>query len=199
MPKTSNDSEQSLKEAASHGNEKAFRELFERYHERLFQYILRMAKSREVAEELTMDVFLKLWLGRDMINEIERLDSFLFRIAYTKTIDFFRSAAKNQKFVDLLCEQSAVAGSSNVHNELIAKEYEEHLRHAIGLLPPRRQMIYELSREQNLSHEEIAGKLGISKSTVANSIVEAKQFIKAYLTDINLLSILPLFILINRI
>lgn len=188
--------EQTLKEEASKGNQKAFKELFDHYQYKLFQYIFHIVKSREIAEELVMDVFLKLWNGREMLVEIESLNGFLFRVAYTKSIDFFRSAAGNKRFVDLIEEQLSIASSSNAHNDLVSKEYEALLRQAIALLPPKRKMIYEMSRDHNMSHEEIAHKLGISKSTVANTIVEAKQFIKEYLSkDINLLTLLPLLFL----
>ncbi len=188
--------EQTLKQEASKGSQKAFREIFDHYQDRLFQYIFHMVKSREIAEELVMDVFIKLWNGREMLQEIENLNGFLFRVAYTKTIDFFRSAAGNKRFVDLIEEQISIASTSNVHNDLVSKEYEALLRQAIGMLPPRRKMIYEMSRDQNMSHAEIANKLSISKSTVANTIVEARQFIKEYLSkDLNLLTLIPLLFL----
>ncbi|MCH5720115.1 sigma-70 family RNA polymerase sigma factor [Niabella hibiscisoli] len=61
------------------------------------------------------------------------------------------------------------------------QEYENKLREAIDLLPARRRKVFDLSREEGLSHSQIADTLGISKNTVANTIVEAKQFIKSYL------------------
>ncbi len=182
--------ESTLKAETSTGNERAFRELFDRYQDRLYQYIFRMVKSAEVAEELVMDVFLKLWQGRDMLPEIQNLNGFLFKVAFTKTMDFFRSAARNKKFVDLLSDRIVLASSTDIHGDMILKEYEAQLRQAISLLPPRRKLIFELNREGNLSHDEIARQLDISKSTVANSIVEARQFIKEYLLkNIDVLSV----------
>lgn len=188
--------EQTLKAAASKGDQKAFKEIFDHYQHRLYEYIFRMVKSKEIAEELVIDVFMKLWNGREMLQEIENLNGFLFRVAYTKTIDFFRSAAANKNFVDLVEEQISAQDASNAFNELVSKEYDEMLRKAIALMPPKRKMIYEMSRDHNLSHEEIAGRLGISKSTVANTIVEAKAFITEYLSkDISLLTLIPLLFL----
>ncbi|MCH5686059.1 hypothetical protein LWM68_18475 [Niabella sp. W65] len=78
-----------LQTQVSQGDQQAFRTLFDGYHPRLFQYIFNLVKSKEVAEELVMDVFLKLWLSREMMGAIENLDGFLFKIAYNKSIDFF--------------------------------------------------------------------------------------------------------------
>ncbi|TXH60258.1 MAG: sigma-70 family RNA polymerase sigma factor, partial [Bacteroidia bacterium] len=167
-----------LKNEIAAGNEAAFKILFERYHKRLFQYVFKLVKSNEIAEELVMDVFVKIWLARNTVPEIKNFDSFIFRVAYNKTIDFFRSAAKNERFVDLLYEQveAAYYSPNDAHQILISKEYEQQLKSAIELLPERRKQMYELSRDGQ-SHEEIAQKLGVSKSTVANSIVSAKEFI----------------------
>ncbi|MCH5720116.1 RNA polymerase sigma factor [Niabella hibiscisoli] len=78
-----------LQNQVSQGDQQAFTVLFDRYHPRLFNFIVNLVKSNEVAEELVMDVFLKLWLSRDMIGGIENFDGFLFKIAYNKSIDFF--------------------------------------------------------------------------------------------------------------
>ncbi len=179
------DTDTVLKAEIANGNEIAFKTLFDCYHQSLYQYILKLVKSTEVAEELVMDVFLKLWLARTSVPEIENIDGFLFKVAYNRTIDFFRSAARNEKFVEMMYEQleAAYSTSQNAYNVLLSKEYEQQLRTAIDLLPERRREIYELSRDGQLSHDEIAQKLNISKSTVANSIVAAKEFIKKSLKN----------------
>lgn len=170
-----------LQKQVSQGDETAFKTLFDRYHTRLHQYLFNIIKSKEVAEELVMDVFLKIWLARDMLTEIENLDSFLFRVVYNKSIDFFRAAANNQQFTELLSERIQIPSQSYADAPLLMQEYETKLREAIDLLPPQRKKIFYLSREEGLSHAQIAEELGISKNTVANTIVEAKQFIKGYL------------------
>jgi RNA polymerase sigma-70 factor (ECF subfamily) len=171
-----------LQSKASQGDEEAFRVLFDRYHARLFQYIFKIIKSKEAAEEITMDVFLKLWLSREMMTEIKNMDAFLFRVAYNKSIDFFRAAAKDQQFTELLWEKIQAPSHSGSDTPIIMREYEAKLREAIDLLPPQRRKVFDLSREEGLSHAQIAEQLGISKNTVANTIVEARQFIKAYLS-----------------
>jgi len=171
-----------LQKMAAQGDEQAFRKLFDRYHGRLFRYILKIIKNKEAAEEITMDVFLKLWLAWDMIVEIQNMDAFLFRIAYNKSIDFFRAVAKDQKFTDLLWDKIEMPSEASADSSVIMREYEKKLREAIDLLPPQRKKIFNLSKEEGYTHAQIADELGISKNTVANTIVEARQFIKAYLS-----------------
>jgi len=170
-----------LQTQVSQGDQQAFRTLFDGYHPRLFQYIFNLVKSKEVAEELVMDVFLKLWLSREMMGAIENLDGFLFKIAYNKSIDFFRAAARDKTIADIIWDRIEIPAQSYADAPLLMQEYEKKLREAINLLPGKRKRIYEMSREEGLSHGQIAEALGISKNTVANTIVEAKQFIRSYL------------------
>lgn len=171
-----------LQEIAA-GSERAMKELFRVYHTRLFRYIADLVKSETVAEELVMDVFMKLWVGREMITRIRNLDAFLFRIAHNKSVDFLRSVARDQRMKDLLCRrlQSAAADAADV--SLLQREYEQKVREAIALLPPKRREVYLLSREGELSHEQIAQRLQISKATVSNQIVEAQRFVRHYLSQ----------------
>jgi RNA polymerase sigma-70 factor (ECF subfamily) len=161
------------------GDEQALGTLFKAYRGRLFHYILNIVKSREAAEELVMDVFLKIWLARDVVTQIENIDAFIFRVACNKSIDFLRKASTDLKLSELLWDNIQLAGSNSPESLLIQQEYDTLLRKAINLMPPKRQEIYRLSREQGLTHAQIAEQLSISKNTVANQITEAQNFIKS--------------------
>lgn len=169
-----------LQEVAA-GNEKAFKALFDQYRGRLFYYISRFIKSEQVAEELVLDVFMKIWTGRELISQINNFDAFLFRIAHNKSIDFLRSAARDPHLQELLYEVTDLAGTEQADAMLIAHEYEEKVRAAISLLPPQCKKVYTLSREEELSHDQIAQQLQISRATVNNHIVLAQRFIRNYL------------------
>lgn len=162
-------------------NELAFKTLFDAYKDRLYHYIYGILKSKEVAEEIVMDVFLKIWLGKELVNQIENFDAFLFRVAYNKSVDFLRSAARDPRFRDLLWDELQLAGGMHADQLVLTREYEAKLREAIHLLSPQRRLVYELSREKGLSHLAIARQLQLSKHTVSNHIVEAQKFIRAYL------------------
>lgn len=169
-----------LQEIAA-GSEKAFKALFDQYRGRLFYYISRFIKSEQVAEELVLDVFMKIWTGRDLISQINNFDAFLFRIAHNKSIDFLRTAARDPRLQELLYEVTDLAGTEGADTMLIVHEYEEKVRTAISLLPPQCKKVYTLSREQELSHDQIALQLQISRATVNNHIVLAQRFIRNYL------------------
>lgn len=173
--------EELLAEVAS-GDEEAFKLLFDQYRVRLFQYISRMIKSDQVAEELVMDVFMKIWVGKELLTQIENFDHFLFRIAHNKSIDFLRSAARSPKLKELLWEEIQQAASASADSEALEREFVRELRKAVSLLSPQRKKVYLLSREQDYTHDQIAEQLEISKATVNNHIVEAQRFIRSYLS-----------------
>ena len=181
MPLPTAHTDKTLLFQISAGNEAAFRTLFDRYRQRLFYYISRFIKSDQVAEELVMDTFMKIWTGRDIILQINNFDAFLFRIAHNKSIDFLRSAANDAHLKTLLWEEIQVASGERADTAVLLEEYEEKLRQAIALLSPQRRRIYHLRREQDFTHDQIAAQLGISKATVNNHIVEAQRFIRTYL------------------
>ena len=97
--------EKDLLRQIAEGNETAFKTLFEKYRNKLYHYLLHITKSREVAEEIVMDVFLKLWLGKELVREIDHFDAFLFRVAQNKAIDFLRSANRDQTLRHFVWEE----------------------------------------------------------------------------------------------
>jgi len=186
--------ERMLLQQIAKGDAGAFKTIFDTYRSRLHYYIFSFVKSNQVAEELVMDVFMKLWTGREMVIQIKNFDGFLFRVAHNKTIDFLRSVAKDPDFRELLWEEMQIGADTGADNALIIHEYEEKVREAIALLSPQRKKVYQLSREMDLTHEEIAVQLNLSKSTVNNHLVEARQFIRQYLVNRFDLAMLLLFI-----
>jgi RNA polymerase sigma-70 factor (ECF subfamily) len=181
-----------LRHVARH-DEKAFKALFEAYQSRLYHYIIGIVKSKETAEEMVIDVFLKIWQQREMLVQVERFDAFLFRIAFNQSVDFLRRASRDPKVKDIIWQDIQVAGGASPDEPVLVKEYEVKLKEAIGLLPPKRQLIFRMSREKNFSHSDIAEKLQLSKYTVSNHITESLRFIRAYLANFLVLLIIFLF------
>lgn len=173
--------EKELLTLISKGDEKAFQSLFSSYYEKLFNYVLSIVKSRQVAEELVMDVFLKIWLGKEIVTHIEKFNAFIFRVAHNKSIDFLRSVARDPKFQELLWEQIQISNNACADSTVLVREYEAKLREAVSLLSPQKKKIYQMSREEDMTHDQIAVQLNLSRHTVNNHIVEAQRFIRTYL------------------
>lgn len=175
-------------------DEMAFKWIFEQYRSKLFNFTLKICKSEEVAEEIIHDVFLKLWTSRDLLHGIENPLSFLFTIAKNKSLDHLRKVARDAKLMDGLW--LTIQNDRDPIQEMMeAKESYQIVNKAIGLLTPQQRLIWTLSREEGLSHEQIAQQLEISKNTVNNHLVASIKQIKAYLHKHNVEALLFLILL----
>lgn len=177
----------------SEDDEAAFAELFTLYRDRLFLFLSGMLQSDEVAEELVLDVFMKIWTGRDTLIEIRDFRAFIFRVARNKAIDFFRASAHDRQLRAALSDRLQISDDRSADEALRVKEYEKYLREAIDLLPRQRQRAYLLSQE-GLSWQQIAGEMQISEASVNTHLTEARRFIRLHLSrNMDLALVLVLF------
>lgn len=172
--------EAELVKRLSSGDEGAFRVLFEWYTPKLLAFVGGMTKSHIQAEELVQDSFLKIWTNRESLALVDDFGGYLFIIARNKIMDHFRRIATETKVKDTVWRN--ISESQNSTEQLIdASESRRLVTAAIEQLSTQKQTIFHLSRYEGLSHEEIAEKLGLSKSTVKNHLVETLRHIKGFL------------------
>lgn len=162
------------------GDEFAFAELFRRYDRRIYPFVLKMIKTEAQAEEITQEIFIKIWRNRDKLAPIGQPEAYIFTIAARHTLDQIRKRLNENKML-----QHLSAHLPPTHNDteesLLLKDKEALVQQAIGLLPPQQKKVYLLSRQQGLSYEEIAREMDISPNTVRNHLVKALQSIRTWL------------------
>jgi len=173
--------ERELLQRVAVGDQDAFARIFETYRQKLYTYLLRITKSEVVAEDILVDVFMKLWIGREMLIRIENLDGFLHKVAYNKAMDFFKTTARHARLQQVYAQRISGQAERSLEDWLIDEECRRILHNAINQLPPQRKLIYTLSREQGLTHEEIARALNLSRNTVKSTIMAATRSISEYL------------------
>jgi RNA polymerase sigma-70 factor (family 1) len=157
-----------------------FEAIFHSYKGRVYSYVLAIVKSGENAEEVTQEVFIKLWLCREMLEQVDNLDAFVFVIARNKALDHLRKAAYDVRLLNALKGYQS-EGVSDVDELMTAKDYQVMVAQAVRALSPQRKKVYELSRVEGLNHEEIADRLKLSRNTVKNHLVEALRLIRQHL------------------
>ncbi len=133
-----------------------------------------------MSEDAVQQVFLKLWENKVDFTKVKQPKSYLFSAVKNQVINEARKSA----IVSTL-ENEDVSESFNVEDYLDGKDLEQKLKMVIEALPPKRQYIFRLSREDHKSHKEIAEFLDITPKTVENQIGKALKFIKSkiYSTD----------------
>ena len=168
----------------------AFYNIYERYSKRLYGFVLRYIKQKEDAEEIVQEVFVKIWESRNKIDVYSSFEAFLFTIAYNSTISQLRKRTNEQKYLEHLKSLQQCANSPDLIDEIQFNELNDRVHLLLNELTPRQKEIFQLSREEGLTHDEIAKKLDISVNTVkkhmANSLAFLKSNIDSALT-INLL------------
>lgn len=158
----------------------SFEDIFHSYRERVLGYVLPIVKSREAAEEITQEIFIKLWLCREMLVQVENLDAYIYVIARNKSLNHLRKAAYDIRLLNEL-KSFIPSEQSNTEERLAIKDYEFLLQNAVNALSPQRRQVYHLSRVEGLNHDEIAEKMQLSKQTVKNHLVEALKSIRIHL------------------
>lgn len=180
--------EKRLLQQIAEGDETAFNLLFKNYRNRLFTYLYKITKSKETSEEIVLDVFLKIWMGRDIVTEIENFEAFLFRIARNKALDFLRSLQKAPNIQHEVWEILELSSNEATDDNIIQKDTANYIETAVRQLSPQRQKVFLLSREEGLSHEEIAKRLQLSRNTVRNHISASLEFIRYFINTKTLIA-----------
>jgi RNA polymerase sigma-70 factor (ECF subfamily) len=150
----------------------AYRALYELLSERLFWFVYSLVKSREVAEEIVSDVFIKLWKMRNALLSVDNLQVFLYVIAKNFSLNYL---TKEYKYPRVSLEEIQVESASAINPEelYISTETAGKIREAIENLPSQCKLIFRMVREDGLKHKEVAAILQISELTVRNQLVIA--------------------------
>ena len=162
------------------GDEDAFCELYAAYKNRLIYFAMRFLKSREYAEDVFQDAFTVVWQSRRFIDPDASFSSYLYTIIRNRLLNQLRDAANEEKLKESILSQ-ALDYTDDTKREVMLNDLKFIISRALEQLTPRQREIFEMSREAQLSHKEIAGELGISVNTVQEHISSSLKIIRTYL------------------
>jgi RNA polymerase sigma-70 factor (family 1) len=180
LPTTPLHNEKELLSLLKRGDQKAFTQLYHLYSEPLYLNLLKLLKSKPLAEEKLQEIFILLWEKRETINIRSGFSSYLYRIGENKVIDFFREAKRDRR----LYEQLKAATSEQYlypERDLYNLEYTGLLQKALATLPPQRKRVFEFCKLQGKSYHEVSQLLGMSSSTINDHIVKATHSIRQFM------------------
>ena len=171
--------EQELIQLIAQGDEQAFTKLFDQYHNRIYGFAFKLTHSTTVAEEITEDVFLKIWLKRNDLLQIQNFSAYLFTVARNETYKILRQIAKNYQTV-LLAENHDAFAYEHLENKLIIKEFTSLLQKAIDRLPHQQKQVFQLIKQEQLKRHEVAQILHLQPETVKFHLAQAMKNIRAF-------------------
>ncbi|WP_158826190.1 RNA polymerase sigma-70 factor [Mucilaginibacter lacusdianchii] len=153
--------QESLKKIAD-GDEIAFRQLFNQYHNQLGRYIMVLTNSVEMAEEVVQDVFLKIWMNRSALRSVKNFNAYLFVISKNHALN----CLKKQFSIRMGQKQVEESYSQIFEEDASLNDCYELIDEAIDRLPTQQRKVYLLSRHERLKYAEIAEVMHISHETV---------------------------------
>lgn len=171
--------EKALFRLVAEGDKEAFRKLFHHYNNILQPFVTRLTRSPQAAEEVLQETFLKIWLNRARLVQVEQPKAYIIRIASNESMNYLRGQAKDHRLFEEIRPLLVVESPSPEHT-LFYRETEVLLREAVERLPTACRQIYRMSREQYMRIPEIATELNLSSSTVKNQLVKALKSIRIF-------------------
>lgn len=169
------------------GDEAAYQLVFRYYYQRLLSFAVRFLKDRKLAEEITMDTLLKVWQNKTIIANTGTFQSYIFVILRNELVSATRKRTLHMVPIDGLEDEWQADTPEAIW---ATREVLEQYQHCLARLSPKRREVFLLSREEGLSHADIARQLGLSVFTVKNHIKAALQFLKAELPQTGVMSVL---------
>lgn len=177
------------------GDETAFTMLVNRYKRSVFQFILLKVKDRELASDLTQDVFVRLFNSAVLYKPVGKFSSWLIRMAQNICIDFFRKNSKGK----ILSLDEKIEFEENTRNQLAEQikekaadpaaaaefsELQDHVLNALNLLTEKQQTALMMCQYHGMSYQEIAEvqkcPVGTVKSRIHAAMTQVRDYLKAY-------------------
>lgn len=179
-----------LVKRAKGGDEKAYKELVDKYERALFYHILKMVKDREQVEDLVQEAFVKAFDNLSSYSTNYAFSTWLYRIATNNTIDYLRkkklktlSINKPKKTRDGEMELQLPDESASTDRNIIKKQRQQIVRNAIDDLPEKYRKVIELRHMEEKSYKEIAKILDSPLGTVKAHIFRARELLYKALKD----------------
>lgn len=156
-------------------SDEEFRKLYDRYYRPGIAFLVSIIKNREDAENMLQDVFMKIWLRKDQLIFNESLQAYIFTSLRNIAFDFLKKLEREEQMRRNFFELMKETGESMDESVLTV------VSRAVEKLSEKRKTILKLNIEEGKSYQEIADIMRISKNTVKNQLIKAKQHLKGTL------------------
>lgn len=171
-------SDQELLTLLAQDDQEAFNMLFARHWENLYRSAFYVLRDPEASRDILQDVFIRLWENRQT-SQIQLLQAYLRVAVKYRVANYIHSGKIRDGFYNQLAQFASFASSPSAEELSEIKELNTIIQHTIAILPDKCRQIYLMKKEEQLSNQEIADKLGISVKTVENQMTIALRRIRS--------------------
>lgn len=165
------------------GDDAAFRAIYDFYWHDQYRLALYKLGSREIAEELTQEVFTSLWQRRALLDPAQPIAYYLFGAMKNQVLNAWRKNNSREKYLHTLSQQPDNLVTDNTLEAVISADLYRALIQQIDALPDKCREVFVLSRIKGYTVQQIADELRISPKTVNNHLVKALRLMRLHLKD----------------
>lgn len=197
VPEGARESDAAEADGAGHASssppaEPGFEKLFVEYHSLVFGVALKFTGRPEDAEDVTQEVFTKIWRNLGAFQSESSIKTWIYRIAMNACIDHSRkpwrrlagrftalqTASEDEEEIELPC------GDANAERELLSREKAVQIRRAVARLKPHLRAVLVLKDLEGMSYDEISSVLGIGLGTISSRLNRGRRALQDLLQPV---------------
>lgn len=171
-------------------DDQAFSEIYRRYNGVLFLHAYKMLGDQEDAKDILQELFTTLWLTRKELRPHTSFSGYLYKMLRNRILDIIARKKIEQKYIDSLAD-FIENGEWLTDQQVREKELTILIEKEVSLLPPKMRVVFEMSRNTDLSYKEIADELHLSDKTVKKQVSNALHILRERLDLAFILLFLP--------
>lgn len=172
------DNEKTLLVEVAQNNPAAFELLFKQYHNKVYSYSIKICQSALQAEEIVQDVFMKVWINRVGLPDIENFGAYIRIMARNQVLQVLKRIALETR-CHALMNQDWTEQQKETENYIYYNDTRKILDRALSTLPPQQRLIYNMCHLQGMKQQEVANQLHISRLTVKAHLRRAVQTVRS--------------------
>lgn len=162
------------------GDNRAYTEIYNRYHGKLYVHVFHRLNSREDTKDLLHDLFISLWKNHASLILNTTLAAYLYTAARYRVFDFIAHKKVAYKYYSSL-RDFVESGEYYTDHKVREAQLKASIAREIEALPAKMREIFNLSRVEHLSHKQIAEKLNLSEQTVKKQVTNALKVLRVKL------------------
>ena len=168
--------------ALGNSDRKAFAVLYNLYAGKCLHFVSSVIQDKEIAKDMTHDIFVKVWLKREIISKVDSFSAYLFRMVRNSVLDRMESEVIRRRF---MVESLAVSEEfrSYVDEKVSLDELQHLVFNTVNKMPEQRRRVFVMSRYDGIPNIKIAELLGVSIRTVENHLTNALADIRVKLAE----------------
>jgi RNA polymerase sigma-70 factor (ECF subfamily) len=161
-------------------SEQLFYRAHKRYSDYSYQIAFKITGDKHASEDITQDIFLKVWQHREKLLEVESVKAYLTVLIRNSTIDYMRKRQQNRSHISRYIQTKDV--HFDLADQINQRETEQLLQLAIQELSPHRKAVFVLVWLEGRSRNEVAARFNVSPHTVKNLMQQARRDIQVFFT-----------------